>query len=818
MTKNRHELPRKRPGRPAKQEIAEDLPVLEPLAEELPTLEPVDDDVAGPKGPDSAFDDGPVMVRHQRGEAGFDLAFTVDVPAMEKAAVADAVRRPLQRALAAAAAELRHRRVLVRFAGEALIGSAVKDSVASLIQPYKPLLAVVRRGFGDEMVARGALPEVRLTLSESSGVTRATVDGAGLDAADLAMAMLPHLERLRSQVSGRKVVFTFTGGAKPDAALRTTIAEAMRAGGAVRAAIGERVLFDQELMQRVRVTRDEAATTIAVDPADDDADTLEALAMVLPEHAAACRDRVVRVDLARPVASARKACIEFASKHGAIRVEIGNDIVWPPLVAVAAAAETTLRLVPTGRSRAQVLAALRVEAGEHVAATKGKIVVLDWPAGFALDAEVEACVREVAAVLQPKALSCTVAGEHREPFVPDPVVVAVVGDELVIRIDSEAGKPLELQRALDRRLPRRLDGAPGRAVRVQVVGGVALSRTLWRSVVAALERAGAARLSIEEADVVDVVLPPLLTASRSAAGLRIAAMTAGRDAAQQAKALTREIDGIGIAEGDTVFVGGGPAADAVVAAAIAKGAARVLLDGDDPLQVHPPLFAPPEKKGLNVRFPVRGGADAAMAARQAARELPGLLGQAGSLAGATCTVAWPGGDAEGPAMRQIAAALVERRVARLLFDRGDGKPRLLYPAPAPAAAPVAAAPASAAPSGALVELLGRRDEAVPPMAIVGVAAGADDRHAAAVAAELEPHLPRFRGRAILVVLRANGRDVPVRKPDALTAMLGRMLAKTASATLVFRGPDAKGRPHFQVLHSTLRALPVGAVFADPRAK
>ena len=40
----------------------------------------------------------------------------------------------------------------------------------------------------------------------------------------------------------------------------------------------------------------------------------------------------------------------------------------------------------------------------------------------------------------------------------------------------------------------------------------------------------------------------------------------------------------------------------------------------------------------------------------------------------------------------------------------------------------------------------------------------------------------------------------------------------AAATLVFGGPDALGGPHFQVLHSNLRALPVGGTFGDPRAK
>jgi len=401
-----------------------------------------------------------------------------------------------------------------------------------------------------------------------------------------------------------------------------------------------------------------------------------------------------------------------------------------------------------------------------------------------------------------------------------------------VRLDSEAGKPVELQRAIDRRLPK--DGRfAGRAVRVQVVGNAALSRTLLRSVCATFEKSGVTRLAVEEGGATEILLPAMLTVTRASDGVRIAAMTAGRDVAQQQRALARELDGAGITAADTVYVGASKVADAVVAAAIAKGAARVLLDGEQPVQVHPPLCAPPEKKGLAVRFLVRGGADRAMVERQLARELPTLLTTAGSLAGTTCTIVWGGVEADGPLVRGFVAALVERKAAKVLLDRGDGKAQPVHPAPAPAAVPAPApaaatapkAAASAAPApvlpastGGLIELLARRDEAVPPIAVIGIAAGTDARHLDAIRAELEPQLGRFRGRAVLLVPRANGADVPVRKPDALVERLARLVPTAAAATLVFRGPDAQGRPHFQVLHSTVRALPVGATFADPRSR
>ena len=179
MTKNRHELPRKRPARNAKDEIAEELPTLDPVADELPTLEAVADDLpileAAVEEPAAA---GPVQVAALAGEAGFDVVLQVDVADMDKKAVADAVKGPFAAACQRAAATLRHRKVLVRFGGEALIGSAVKELVAATLAPHKPLLAVVQRGMGDETVAQGKLPEVACATSERDRRPQAMEPGA----------------------------------------------------------------------------------------------------------------------------------------------------------------------------------------------------------------------------------------------------------------------------------------------------------------------------------------------------------------------------------------------------------------------------------------------------------------------------------------------------------------------------------------------------------------------------------------------------------------------------------------------------------------
>ncbi|MGB3969190.1 MAG: hypothetical protein WBO45_20820, partial [Planctomycetota bacterium] len=671
MSKNRHELPRKRPGRTKQDEIAEELPTLEPLVEdagapvapgtaELPTLEPADDD-------------GPIKVAcASGGEAGFDTVVSCAVPAMDKKLVPDAVKGPLQRLLAASATKLRHQRVLVRFTGDALIGSAVKELVAEALKLHKPLLGVVRRGFGDEMVVQGKLPEVAVTTSDQAGTTRVEIATADLEPALIGVAFAPHLQRVAASARGRKFTFVFSGQHKPDPELRAQLTKTLQDAGAVRAAVGERVLFDRELAERVQCTATGEQFTIAVKPADDDTTTIAALSMVLPEQAGNCAGKPVRVQLAKASPAARDFCVDFAKKHGAARITIGDDVVWPAVLALAAGAETTLRVTANGRSRPQVLAAARAEADGHSGTTRGKLVVVDWPAGWQLDADSAGCVREVATLLGAKALVCTIGGEHREPFWPDPVQLTE-GATAVVRIDSEAGKPVELQRAIERRLAARAMGLRGKPVRVQVVGGAALSRTLLRSVVGMLQAAGVTRLEVEEGGTVDVLSPPLLNVAKNGEAIRITANADGRDAAQQQKALVREADALLVASA-TVTIAPSVIAEALVAAVVAKGAARVLLDGPPPVQAHPVLLVAADKKAMSVRVVVQAGGDVAMVERQLDRELAAFVQGLGLFATSTVTIAWAGGDPAGALTGKLVAAIAGKRASKVLFDRGDGKP------------------------------------------------------------------------------------------------------------------------------------------------
>ena len=853
MTKNRHELPRKKPGRSAKDEIAEDLPTLEPVADlptlepvadaDVPTLEPLEDDVPTLEPLDEVVDDGPVKVAVAAGDgAAFDTVVTVTVPAMDKQAVVAAIAAPLARVLAANAKLLRHRRVQVLFVGEAVIGTAAKDATAKALAVHVPLRGVVSRGYGDEEVLQGKVPEIQVKSAEANGALRLDVATGELDPIDLALVFGAHWTKALTGVRGKKLQLVFAGKGKPDGALRADWVAAAKAAGATRFCIGERVFFDLELASRVRITSSGDAVTIAVEPAADDATTSEALGMVLPEHAGVCKGKAVRVQLARAADGPSNELVAFAREQGASRIEVAvanaaPSVVWPPLLSLAKGAELVLRVQPNGRTRDAVLAALVKEAAEHAAATKGKAVVVDWPAGFAVDAAALTALRSATVVGGAKSAAFTVGGDLREPFLPEPVSCAAVAEGFVLRLDGEAGKAAELQRSLDRALPPLLAGWRGRSVRVQVAGTAVVSRTLLRSLCSTIEAAGAMRLELEETGDVDVLLPGMLTVSKKDGAVHLAAVVGGRDEAQQQKALARELDAAQVGAGAVVTVGPCSIAEAIGKVLVARGAARVVLDGPEPLQVHPPLFGAPEKKSQAVKLVVQPTGDAAMVARQLARELPGVLAGLGALASSTVTVQWPGADPASPALASLLAGLVEKKAKKVMLERGGDKPQQLHPVVAPpplpvappplppAAATVAAAPAAggvpalamATGSGHLT-LLGRRDDSVPPMIVLGVSAGTDAAQLAAVEAELQANLPRFRGRSVLIVPRQNGQDVPVRKPDAFVELVRRVVPNGAAATLLFRGPDAQGRPHFQVLHSSLRALPVGSVFADPRAR
>lgn len=841
-------LPKKKPASSAREDIAEDLPVLEPAgAAELPTLEPAaDEDLPMLEAVEEPVDEGPVKTTcGPAGEPGFDLLITVDVPAMDKKAVPDAVQGPLQRAAERAGATLRHQRVLVRFTGDAMVGSAIKELVAGILKVHKPLKVAVRRGFGDEQVHEGALPKLAVEIHTDGATTKATFATEGLEALDLPVLVPPEIDKLAVGAKGRRFALLFRGPCKPDAALRGAIGKKLQDAGALSAAIGERVLFDRELADRVQVTAHGDGLVVRVTPADDPLVTQEALQMVLPGEAARFAGKAVRVQFASaPRAEDLALCTSIVEKAAPARLEVGDgkadtDVVLPKLLQLAPGAETVLRVHPAGRGRGALLVAFRREVGPLAPALQGKAVVVDWPAGTTIDAELEqACLREALGGAGAKAVACTVGGEQREPFVPPPLSLAEQGDLRLVRLDTDAGKPAELVRAVERRVPAMANALRGKAVRVTIGGSAAPSRTLLRAVCGAIEAAGSPRIEVEDKGKVDVLVPPMLTVQKGAAGVRIAAVTADRDPQQQAVALQRELDAAELPKGGLFTLSPSSATEALVAALVARGASRVLLDGNVPLQLHPPLFAAPERTGARLVLRAAPGPDATITGRQLERELPPLLADQKDLGKASVVVVWPGvGDPPAGTAVALVQALVAAGAAEVQLDGGDGKPFQVHPpvpvlelepepaaATAPAPQPVAAAPTPPAGSpavaagSAVIELLGRRDDAVPPLVLLGVPAGEDAAQVAMVQQQLEAHLPRLRGRAVLLVPRANGQDVPVRRPDALVAMLGAVVPTTAAATLVFRGPDAQGRPHFQVLHSTLRALPKGSVFGDPRAR
>lgn len=834
----RHGLPKKKPGRPAKDDIAAELPELEPIeADTLPLLEPVDDELPELEPIEEPVDDGPVkVVCAAAGESGLDHALVVNVPAMDKKAVPDAVRGPLERAAQRAAMTLRHQRVLVRFTGEAMIGSAMKELVAELLKPCKPVKVVLRRGFGDELLLEGAAPQLQVETQNEGDVVKVAVATGDLETVDLPILLPAELKKLAAGAKGKKFTMTFRGGAKPDAAARDLIAAALQQAGAVRAAVGERVLFDRELSDRVVVNAAGDSVVVQITPAAQSGVTQEALQMVLPGAVAQFAAKVVRLQFATQVPPGDvDLAVALVQKGKPQRIEVGDgkaaaEVVWPPLVVVVVGAEMTLRLQANGRSRAGVLAAFRREGAALADAVKGKPMAVDWPAGFAVDAEAEACMVAAIGAAGAKSVACTIGGESREPFLPAPVAVRSEGGVAVLRLEVDSGKPAELLRAVERRLPSFAEQLRGQPVRVQIAGSAAPSRTLLRTVCGSVEAAGATRLEIEDHGVIDVLLPPMLAITKAAAGTRIGAVVGGRDGAQQVLAMQRELDAAELPKDGAYTLSQSSVTDALVAALIARGAARVRLDGHVPVQVHPPLFAAPERKLDRLTLRAKPDAEAAIVGKQVERELTPLLAAQKDLAKVTVVVVWPGAGL--PASGPLAAAvqgLVEQKVAKVLVDAGDGKQVQVHPsvvapaAPSAAAAAVAAttlatpvAPALPADGASLLTILARKDEGVPPMLILGVAASQDDAHVAAVQQQLEAHLPRFRGRCVMLVLRAGAADVPVRRSDALVAMLTQLVPLAAAATLVFRGPDAQGRPHFQVVHSTLRALPVGSTFGDPR--
>ncbi|MCR9246237.1 MAG: hypothetical protein NXI31_14495 [bacterium] len=757
-SKHRHGLPRKRPGRSKREAIDAEMPTLEPVEGE-PTLEPVDD--------------GPVSITCEGGEVDADTeaALVIDVPEMEKKAVQGAVEGPLGRAVEQYGSRLRFRDVVVRFTGDALIGSAMKDVVKEAVAPAKPTKITVKRGFGDEVVHESEMPKLGVQESSEANGTQVAIDASGFEAGDLPRFLGPVLTDLAGKASGAKFTFKFSGGAKPDSELRQRIGDELQEAGAVRVAVGARVLFDRELTDRCLVEESGDVVIVTIDPAADPAITGEAMETVMPDHALGLAGRTVRVHWRSEPGSGEgdhfvRLVSQFAPEHIEFVRDGEPEVVWPGVLEVVAGKrEVTLRVRPHGRSHTRVLELLPQECADLENEIQGKNVVVDWPKLFVVDDDTEGCLIDTFGKLGAERVSCTVAGEDREPFLPPPVVCTDADGRCHVTIDTDAGKPAEVVRAIERAVPRFADRISGKPARIVIAGDGVPSRTLHRAALDRVAAAGPSRLEFEDHGPVDILLPPMLEIGRDGgSGVKLGVDLAGRDADQRGRAIEREF-GDGALPADAEVTLAGEIADDVreqlLAALIERGVLSVT--GADGTQLYPEVLPEPEPEPLPEPEP-----------EPEAEEVAEL----------------PAPEAAGPA--EVVAE------------------------PAAAAAAVApSAPVAAGEAG--VRVLGRNDDGIPPTVLLGIDNGTDAAHLAAIEQQLVASLPKFARRGVMVVLQQGGVDVPVRKTDAMVDLLGRVLPQTAAATMLFRGPDAQGRPHFQVIHSSLRALPVGANFRDPRS-
>ncbi|MCA8949130.1 MAG: hypothetical protein KDE27_06495, partial [Planctomycetes bacterium] len=581
-SKHRHGLPRKRPGRSKQQDIDAELPTLE--ATDAAELEPVED--------------GPVQVTCEGGESEDEAVLAVEVPAMDKQAVAAAVEGPLRAAVARHAGTLRYREVVVRFGGEALIGSAMKDVVKDIVGAQKPVKITVKRGFGDEVVHEAPLPQLEVATSEVDGVTTARIATGELERDDLPRFFTPVLEALAADASGKRLQLEFDG-CRPDAELRDRIAERLRAAGAVRVALGARVLFDRELTDRCRVEDEGDEVVVRIDPATDPAITGEAMETVLPDHALSCAGKTVRVHWQKSPDNGEgdhfvRLVSQFAPEHIEFAVAGGEPkVVWPGVLEVVAGAEVVLRVRPHGRSHSEVLAALPHELADLEGELRGSVAVVDWPKLFVIDDETERCLADAMAEVGPRRVACTVAGEDREPFLPPPVALAVEPELCTVTLDTDAGRPAELVRAIERALPKFTSRLAGKPARVAIRGEAPATRTLLRAILDRVVDAGPTRLELEDHGPVDVLLPPLLKVARSGEhDVRIEADPADRDAAQVELALNRELDELGLPKAAVVTLVPSALDQALLAALIERGADSVVTTSGT--QLYPEVLPEPE--------------------------------------------------------------------------------------------------------------------------------------------------------------------------------------------------------------------------------
>lgn len=756
----------------------------------VPELEPWDE-----------AEEGPVRVSLvETPEEDVDLRLDVEVPEMPKAQVLDALREPLRRVLAEQGERLRWRRVRVLFGGEALIPGAAKDALAEQLGGMRPRAVVMERGFGDELVLENEPPQARVDTEEEGAILRVSIDTADLEEVDLAEALRKPLADLVPRARGKTVRIRATGAAAGSDALEGLLSGCEFAAAATRVELvvgGEspRVLRDAALEALVEVvSSSENRLELRVREVASPATLRDALALARRHRAGGWRAAELEVTL--PAAATRDlldVLEPFAEGIGATTFRVadpeGTDLVLPRALSRGERAGETVLLEArsAGRDDAALRRALERELAPLADTVRGRPVVVDWGE----DADIDPSLAEPFVAVQPSRLAWTFAGGKREPILPPPFTVRGEGETVELVLDTEAAPPKELAFALKRRLLAALP-AGARRVRVLVEGRGAPTRGLVRALVESARKADVETLSIVDSGVEDVLLPPALDAD----GERMVARRGGRDDAALARAFARELEEVAV-EGADLRVAG-DAAEPLVDALVARGAARVVLETQDAVvQVWPRLFGTPVREGEEALVVAAPSADEATTAAQLDRELPAVHEGLGDLSGVRVTLRWPGAAVppRGPAAAAV-ESFVAAGAAEVWLDGGSG-PRRLHPAP-----PV-------------VQVLGRRDVGDYPLTMLGVETSAGAERVAAALADV---VSGIENRRVLLVFTREGREVAARDEHPVVRAARGALEASAAAILVLRGPRAGHGPHFEVVASKIESLGVGKRFADPRTR
>lgn len=804
---------------------AEDLEILEDVVEDDGSAE-VDelDTLEAWEGEED--DDGRVRVEVVVAESGadHDVKLTVEITDTDvaKADVPDLVRGPLT--ACAERAGLRWKRVVVEFLGDVLVPSAAKAVVADTLAAVGAARGVVQRGMGDEVVHEGeSRPELPSTTETVDGETRVRFATDKVDVDALAELLPDEIDSLAADADGKRLAIIFSGDAQPDMQLLKLLRNKLHDSGARRLSVAAsdgdaHVLFDRDLEDLVVVRvagRMGWDTVLAVEPGSAASDVGAALDAVLPKEAAQIADNQVVIKTSGDAAIDEEVLQRLvAAGAAAVAIESDQfDIRWPTLLELSAGAvASTLIVTPAGREDAAVRTAFAREiAGLDRSLIEGRPVTVAWPGDFDLDEESErTCIIEALGGLSPESVAYTFDGDAREPAWPTVITAEQSGDAWTVILDTDRARPVELARAVERRLPTFVGDFAGAAVTIAFRGEGAVSRSLRSALIDPITAVGPTRLEVDDRGVREVLLPRLLTVSAGPDNeVRIAAEVGGRSAEQVAADAARELADAGIGEGATVVLSADGLPDVVRDAVIGlEGVARVDLEGEQRVQIAPRLLADAERDGASVRLAVEDVSslstddEAALEARSA-HEFPARVESAGGLEGAEVTIVWPGvrRPYEGALARCIEWA-VSANAASVRIDPQDGKPaRVVWPEV----------------KRTFVEVVGRLDTGEPPMTMLAIDAteGEADREpiVAALAAMEDDSLA---GRRVLVVFRADEVEEPRADEDAVAAAVIESLRDRVAALLMFRGGGKRAK--FEVVHSTLDAFAVGKKFFDPRAK